>query len=103
MGAFIACWLPFFIVALIRPLAGVKQVPDSVSSVFLWLGYANSFLNPLIYARFNRDFRRPFKDILLLRCRGINERVRSERYVEQYGGLGACHAGNGAAGLQTPV
>ena len=51
----------------------------------LWLGYANSFLNPIIYARFNRDFRTPFKEILMGRCRGINERLRSERYAEQFG------------------
>ena len=90
MGAFTACWLPFFIVALIKPFLPPvdvdRVIPLWLSSVFLWLGYANSFLNPIIYARFNRDFRGPFKDILLCRCRGINLRQRTESYVEQYGG-----------------
>ncbi|ELU14915.1 hypothetical protein CAPTEDRAFT_138863 [Capitella teleta] len=83
MGAFTACWLPFFILAVIKPVC--YHVPDWLSSLFLWLGYANSFLNPIIYARFNRDFRTPFKEILLCRCLGINRRLRSESYAEQYG------------------
>lgn len=53
--------------------------------MLMWLGYFNSFLNPVIYARFNREFRTPFKEILCFRCRGINHRLRSESYVEQYG------------------
>ena len=84
MGAFTACWLPFFIVALIKPFCD-DCVPRWISAIFLWLGYCNSFLNPIIYARFNRDFRTPFKEILCFRCRGINVRLRSESYVEQYG------------------
>lgn len=84
MGAFTACWLPFFILALIRPFCA-ECIPNWLNGLFLWLGYANSFLNPIIYARFNRDFRTPFKEILLFRCQGINVRLRSESYVEQYG------------------
>lgn len=94
MGAFTACWLPFFILALIKPFCSQGDgscIPHWLNSLFLWLGYTNSFLNPIIYARFNRDFRKPFKEILLLRCRGINTRLRSETYAEQFGrpeGLG---------------
>ena len=87
MGAFTACWLPFFIIALVKPFCNDPDtcIPHWLNSLFLWLGYANSFLNPIIYARFNRDFRTPFKEILLLRCSGINLRLRSESYAEQYG------------------
>jgi len=93
MGAFTACWLPFFILALVKPFCTDSRSPDYSSciphwlnSLFQWLGYANSFLNPIIYARFNREFRTPFKEILLLRCRGINVRLRTETYAEQFGG-----------------
>ena len=87
MGAFTACWLPFFILALSKPFCSnpATAIPDWLSSLFLWLGYATSFLNPIIYARFNREFRTPFKEILLCRCFGINRRLRSESYAEQYG------------------
>lgn len=85
MGGFTLCWLPFFILALLRPFLAPESIPGWISSVLMWLGYFNSFLNPVIYARFNRDFRTPFKEILLFRCKGINYRLRSESYVEQYG------------------
>ncbi|XP_062572599.1 5-hydroxytryptamine receptor 1-like [Saccostrea cucullata] len=89
MGGFTACWLPFFILAVIRPFCGVNEencsIPGSLMSIFNWLGYFNSFLNPLIYARFNREFRTPFIEILCCRCRKINIRIRSESYAEKYG------------------
>jgi len=87
MGAFTACWLPFFVLAIIKPFCNETPdcIPHWLGALFLWLGYANSFLNPIIYARFNREFRTPFKEILLLRCRGINTRLRTETYAEQFG------------------
>ncbi|XP_037089615.1 5-hydroxytryptamine receptor 1-like [Pollicipes pollicipes] len=85
MTAFIVCWLPFFLLAVIRPLVPRGSIPNSVSDVFLWLGYLNSLLNPIIYATFNRDFRRPFREILCLRCRSLKPLLRQEQYQEQYG------------------
>ena len=91
-------WLPFFVLALIKSFCHDECIPHWLGALFLWLGYANSFLNPLIYARFNREFRTPFKEILLLRCRGINTRLRTETYAEQFGlilpGAGAGGVGN---------
>lgn len=84
MGCFILCWLPFFILAIVKPITlpndktiGV-YVPQWLNSLLLWLGYFNSALNPVIYARFNREFRRPFIEILCCRCKGINEKLRNE-------------------------
>ncbi|XP_011630973.1 octopamine receptor beta-3R-like isoform X3 [Pogonomyrmex barbatus] len=65
MGAFLLCWLPFFLWYLITSLCGEAcYCPDTVVSVLFWIGYFNSALNPLIYAYFNRDFRDAFKDTL---------------------------------------
>ncbi|CAK9800906.1 Octopamine receptor beta-1R [Anthophora quadrimaculata] len=65
MGAFLLCWLPFFLWYVTTSLCGEAcYCPDSVVSVLFWIGYFNSALNPLIYAYFNRDFREAFKDTL---------------------------------------
>ena len=85
MGGFTLCWLPFFIVAVSAPFLHKDTFPLELTICFTWLGYFNSFMNPLIYARFNREFRSPFKEILCFRCNNINNRLRSESYVEQYG------------------
>lgn len=61
MSAFIFCWLPFFVLALLRPLLDPTKAVDTLATLFLWLGYANSLLNPIIYATLNRDFRKPFQ------------------------------------------
>lgn len=86
MSAFTFCWLPFFVLALIRPfLDQSSQAVHTLSSIFLWLGYANSLLNPIIYATLNRDFRKPFQEILYFRCGSLNHMMREEFYHSQYG------------------
>ncbi|XP_061179867.1 5-hydroxytryptamine receptor-like [Saccostrea echinata] len=61
-GAYIVCWLPFFIIALLNPF--LQNIPNSVNSIVLWLGYFNSLLNPIIYTIFNPEFRNAFQKIL---------------------------------------
>uniref|UniRef100_A0A7E4V8R7 G_PROTEIN_RECEP_F1_2 domain-containing protein n=1 Tax=Panagrellus redivivus TaxID=6233 RepID=A0A7E4V8R7_PANRE len=65
VGAFILCWMPFFIfsplIAICKTCVGNQ---DQVFSFITWAGHLNSMLNPLIYSRFSRDFRRAFKQIL---------------------------------------
>ncbi|XP_051164461.1 5-hydroxytryptamine receptor 1-like [Leptopilina boulardi] len=86
MSAFIICWLPFFFLALVKPfIKDPQSIPMFVSSIFLWLGYCNSLLNPIIYATLNRDFRRPFKEILFFRCSKLDLMMREEFYHSQYG------------------
>lgn len=63
-GAFVVCWLPFFIMALLMPLCAACNINDYVQSFFLWLGYFNSTLNPVIYTIFSPEFRQAFKRIL---------------------------------------
>lgn len=87
MCAFIFCWLPFFILALMRPFVS-ERIPDWASSVSLWLGYVNSMLNPIIYVTFHQDFRRAFKYILLCRCKAMKSSMRKEAYHVQYGWSG---------------
>ncbi|XP_030594001.1 D(1) dopamine receptor-like [Archocentrus centrarchus] len=76
MGVFVCCWLPFFILNCALPFCpgpgapaaqrGPYCVSEKTFDVFVWIGWSNSSLNPVIYA-FNADFRDAF--LRLLRCR----------------------------------
>ena len=71
-GAFVLCWLPFFILALLGPFLPLAfRVPDVLVSLFLWLGYFNSLLNPIIYTVFNPSFRSAFRKIFFKRLRSV--------------------------------
>lgn len=61
-GAFVFCWLPFFVVFLIGPFCKTCHVSDLTWSLVTWLGYFNSMVNPVIYTVFNRKFRKAFRD-----------------------------------------
>ncbi|XP_077869896.1 LOW QUALITY PROTEIN: 5-hydroxytryptamine receptor 1A-alpha-like [Saccoglossus kowalevskii] len=64
-GAFVVCWLPFFIVAFVMPFCKEQcYVPPPLQSCINWLGYMNSLLNPIIYTVFNKEFKNAFHKIL---------------------------------------
>ncbi|XP_036398604.1 5-hydroxytryptamine receptor 1E-like [Megalops cyprinoides] len=67
LGAFVLCWLPFFLKEL---LVGLRLMDESplVSNTLTWLGYINSLVNPLLYTSFNEDFKQAFRRFL--RCKG---------------------------------
>ncbi|XP_056120226.1 5-hydroxytryptamine receptor 7 [Rhinichthys klamathensis goyatoka] len=78
VGAFTVCWLPFFLLSTARPfICGTECscVPLWVERTLLWLGYANSLINPFIYAFFNRDLRTTYRSLLSCRYRNINRRL----------------------------
>ncbi|XP_053168042.1 beta-1 adrenergic receptor [Hemicordylus capensis] len=62
MGVFTLCWLPFFLVNVVK-VFNRGLVPDQLFVFFNWLGYANSAFNPIIYCR-SPDFRKAFKRML---------------------------------------
>ncbi|CAK7294771.1 5-hydroxytryptamine receptor 5A [Vulpes vulpes] len=61
IGVFALCWIPFFTTELISPLCSC-DIPAIWKSIFLWLGYSNSFFNPLIYTAFNKNYNSAFKN-----------------------------------------
>nr|AOG14374.1 dopamine receptor subtype alpha-2R [Cancer borealis] len=70
LGAFLVCWVPFFtcnIVDAISKKTDIKSLQPSATLFWLttWIGYMNSFLNPVIYTIFNPEFRKAFKKILV--------------------------------------
>jgi octopamine receptor len=67
VGCFILCWAPFFTVYLIDAFCN-DCTPVLLFTIFFWLGYCNSAVNPCIYALCSRDFRYAFKKLLRCRC-----------------------------------
>ena len=63
MGAFIACWLPYFIMFMVIAYCGQCVNPHAHTAA-IWLGYINSTLNPIIYPMCNDNFKRAFKKML---------------------------------------
>ncbi|CAL8336431.1 unnamed protein product [Boreogadus saida] len=63
MGVFLSVWLPFFLCFIIDPLIGYS-VPPALFNTFVWLGYFNSTINPLVYAFFYSWFRKAFQIII---------------------------------------
>lgn len=82
MGVFVCCWLPFFVLNCMVPFCrreadgeggrgGRTDFPcisSTTFDIFVWFGWANSSLNPIIYA-FNADFRKAFA--ILLGCQRL--------------------------------
>ncbi|XP_064243492.1 histamine H2 receptor [Passer domesticus] len=66
LGAFIVCWLPYFTMFIYRGVWGDSRIKGTPMSIVLWLGYANSALNPILYGTLNKDFRVAYQH--LLRC-----------------------------------
>ncbi|KAM4628382.1 trace amine-associated receptor 13c-like [Polymixia lowei] len=66
VGAFIFCWMPFFLNSIIDAYTGFST-PAALFEVFVWLGYFNSTLNPIIYGLFYPWFRKCFHLIVTLK------------------------------------
>ncbi|XP_040836755.1 D(3) dopamine receptor isoform X1 [Ochotona curzoniae] len=64
LGAFIICWLPFFLTHVLNTHCQACHVSPELYSATTWLGYMNSALNPVIYTTFNVEFRKAFLKIL---------------------------------------
>ena len=66
-STFVICWAPFFIMNLVAVFCHcvtVCAIPAFLNEMALWLGYASSTINPLIYTVFNIKFRRSFGRLL---------------------------------------
>lgn len=67
LGAYIICWLPFFIYTLLVPVCESCFQPE-LFDIFTWLGYLNSLINPIIYTMSNEDFKQAFHKLMRFKC-----------------------------------
>lgn len=67
-GVFLICWVPFFTANILDAICAKLDADCRPGvTVFIlttWLGYMNSFVNPVIYTIFNPEFRKAFKKIM---------------------------------------
>ncbi|EGK97179.1 AGAP004453-PC [Anopheles gambiae str. PEST] len=68
LGVFLFCWVPFFTCNIMDAMCA-KLDKDcrpgvTIFNLTTWLGYMNSFVNPVIYTIFNPEFRKAFKKIM---------------------------------------
>lgn len=70
IGCFLTFWFPFFVNNLVTgfcmkfELSCNQNLQSKLATIFTWLGYMNSCLNPIIYTTFNIEFRKAFVKIL---------------------------------------
>ncbi|CAI5452877.1 unnamed protein product [Caenorhabditis angaria] len=69
VGVFLVCWVPFFVINILNAVCSLLEKDFCMVGYDLffyctWIGYMNSFMNPIIYTIFNTEFRRAFKSIL---------------------------------------
>ncbi|KAM4043151.1 5-hydroxytryptamine receptor 1B [Anomaloglossus baeobatrachus] len=65
LGAYIVCWLPFFIISLVMPICkDACWFHPAIFDFFNWLGYLNSLINPIIYTMSNEDFKQAFHKLI---------------------------------------
>ncbi|XP_076872476.1 5-hydroxytryptamine receptor 1B-like [Brachyhypopomus gauderio] len=68
LGAYIVCWLPFFIYTLLVPVCPTCTFYPELFDIFTWLGYLNSLINPIIYTMSNEDFKQAFHKLIRFKC-----------------------------------
>ncbi|XP_077290285.1 dopamine D2-like receptor [Arctopsyche grandis] len=68
LGVFLICWVPFFTCNIMDAMCtklGWECQPGVTAFILTtWLGYMNSFVNPVIYTIFNPEFRKAFKKLM---------------------------------------
>lgn len=62
--AFMICWIPFWIIVVLRRFHLVEKMPRNVSLLCMFLLYFSNTINPFIYAGMNPVFKREFRKIL---------------------------------------
>ena len=98
---FVVCWCPLVIINIMDSFGYRQIVPKNFVAVALFTIFANSLINPLIYAFFQKEFRVTLSKLLCKHFtrRGGSEFQRSNKREEGYALVGSNHTkGSNALG-----
>lgn len=76
VGIFLLCYTPFYTAGTYRKIAG-PEVPRSVMLITMWIAFANSFCNPIVYGLRYSPFRKAFKKLCSFGGKGNRNRQYS--------------------------
>ncbi|KAG9269703.1 nociceptin receptor [Astyanax mexicanus] len=102
VAAFVLCWMPVQVLALVQALGkvdlGGSEVAVAAMHFCIALGYANSSLNPVLYAFLDENFKRCFREFCLPANSVVELEAPRRKLVRKEGGCGVDgEQGNGAA------
>lgn len=63
--AFLVCWIPLWVIVLLKRFYIEYTLPRSVELLCMFFLYLSNTINPFIYAGMNRVFRREFRSIIM--------------------------------------
>ncbi|KAK7582115.1 hypothetical protein V9T40_013560 [Parthenolecanium corni] len=103
--SFVLCWTPFFLLNIVFAVCPRShcRIPTYLVEGALWLGYASSIINPIIYTIFNRTFRAAFVRLLKCKCQRLSRppRYRSVNENRNSALLAQTPSSAAAAGVAT--
>ena len=94
---FVICWAPFFLVNILQVLCVDCHFSPTLFTVFVWLGYVSSTLNPIIYTVFNKVFKLTFLKLLCCRYSHLHRGRRRSNHSVTLGLMSRCTAVSSSA------
>ena len=70
--AFMICWIPFWVIVVVRRLHVVEKLPRNIELLACFFIYLSNTINPFIYAGMNRTFRSEFRKMFCCERRLFN-------------------------------
>ena len=80
--AFLIVWLPYSIVADVKPSIGMTSAEGAIIfQILVYFTLGNSFFNMFIYAHQSKPFRKAFADMLCLKKGNSNNQTRETAFT----------------------
>ena len=77
--AFMICWIPFWVIVVVRRFHVVKKMPRNIELLSNFFIYLSNTINPFIYAGMNPIFKSEFKKMFCCERRFFN-RINPQHY-----------------------